>query len=58
MKLSSNDKALLFFAAGLFALAVLNFKQGRNTPGVCWLIGAFGCAVMFYAAHYGMSRKG
>lgn len=58
MKLSSGDKALLFFAAGLLVLSVLSFKKGDSHAAACWLLGVSGCAVMLYAAHGGKARKG
>lgn len=51
MKLTQFDKANLFLGAGFLILAVISIKSGKAKTGVCFLIGAFGCGVMFYAAH-------
>jgi hypothetical protein len=55
--MTGGEKSILFLGAGFLILSCIAFKRGQSSLSVCWLIGAFGCAVMLYAGHTGGKRR-
>jgi hypothetical protein len=49
--MTKENKAVIFLGTCLLILTCVCFSRGKNTLGVCYIIGAFGCGIMLYAGN-------